>query len=100
MESEPKPAEERFRWVLPPDSGFSQARNNYAAFLFSQERYEEAFTQSERGSRDLDYEQRDRALLNLGRTALILDRPERAKASLEHAYTLNRRSTPVLIGMA
>lgn len=100
MEGEPELAEERFRWVLRRDSGFSQARNNYAAFLFGQERYQEAFTQFERVSRDLDYEHRDRALLNLGRTALILDKPERAKAAFEHAHTLNRRLTPVLLELA
>jgi len=100
LEGEPELAEERFRWVLRRDAGFSQARNNYAAFLFGQERYQEAFTQFERVSRDLDYEQRDRALLNLGRTALILDKPERAKAAFEHAYTLNRRLTPVLVELA
>src|SRR5690554_624296 len=86
LEGEPDLAEERFRWVLRRDAGFSQARNNYAAFLFGQERYQEAFTQFERVSRDLDYEHRDRALLNLGRTALILDKPERAKAAFEHAH--------------
>lgn len=100
LEGEPGLAEERFRWVLRRDPGFSQARNNYAAFLFGQERYKEAFTQFERVSRDLDYEQRDRALLNLGRTALLLDNPDRAKAAFEHAYMLNRRLTPVLLELA
>ncbi|MDQ2077265.1 type IV pilus biogenesis/stability protein PilW [Marinimicrobium sp. ABcell2] len=100
LEGEPELAEDRFRWVLRRDPGFSQARNNYGAFLFRQERYEEAFTQFERVSRDLDYEHRDRALLSLGRTALELDKPERAKAAFEHAHTLNRRSAPVLLELA
>jgi type IV pilus assembly protein PilF len=100
LEGEPELAEDRFRWVLRRDPGFSQARNNYAAFLFRQERYEEAFTQFERVSRDLDYEHRDRTLLNLGRTALLLDKPERAKSAFEHALTLNRRLAPAMLEMA
>lgn len=100
LEGEPELAEENFRWVLRRAPDFSQARNNYAAFLFRHERYEEAFEQFEIVSRDLDYTNRDLALLNLGRAALKLGKEERAKAAFEHAHQLNRRLPAVLIELA
>jgi len=51
-------------------------------------------------SRDLDYDNRDLALLNLGRTALKLDNKERAKAAFEHAYNLNPRMPTLLLELA
>lgn len=100
LEGENERAESSFKQSLRRDPGFTQARNNYAAFLYSQERYEEAYEQFEIVSRDLDYDNRGRALLNLGRSALKLGRTERARAAFEHAYTLNRRMAAVLIELA
>lgn len=100
LEGEPELAEERFRWVLRRDPGFSQARNNYAVFLYRNERYEEAFEQFQRVSRDLDYQHRDRVLLNLGRVSQELGKYDRAKTAFEHAYTLNRRMPAVLAELA
>ncbi len=100
LEGENELAEEQFRLALRRDRNFTQARNNYGAFLFGQGRYEEAYRQFDTASRDLDYTHRAHVLLSLGRTALELDRPERAEAAFSHAYTLNRRLTPVLIELA
>lgn len=100
LEGEPELAEENFRKVIRRAPDFSQARNNYAAFLYRYERYEEAFEQFEKVSRDLDYVNRDLALLSLGRTALKLDREDRAKAAFEHAHQLNRRLPAALIELA
>lgn len=99
-EGEPERAEENFRKALRYDDDFTQARNNYGAFLFQQERYEEAYEQFVRASEDLDYDNRARALLNLGRTALELDRPEKARAALEQAINLNEELAPALLELA
>ncbi|WP_347332301.1 type IV pilus biogenesis/stability protein PilW [Marinimicrobium locisalis] len=100
LEGEAELAEDRFKQALKEDPGFSQARNNYAAFLYQRERYEDAFEQFEIVSRDLDYDQRARALLSLGRTAQKLERDERAKAAFEHAYNLDPNIAPVLVELA
>ncbi|WP_341938606.1 type IV pilus biogenesis/stability protein PilW [Marinimicrobium sp. C2-29] len=100
LEGEKERAEQSFKNALRRDSDSTQTRNNYAAFLYSQERYEEAYEQFKIVSEDVDYDNRSRALLNLGRSALQLGRVDRAKAAFEHAYTLNRRMAAVLIELA
>ncbi len=100
LEGEPELAEENFRKVLRREPDFSRARNNYAAFLFQHERYQEAFEQFEKVADDLAYTNRDLALLNLGRAALKVGKEERAKAAFEHAHQLNRRMPAALIELA
>ncbi len=100
LEGENELAEKSFKRALREDPGFSQARNNYAAFLYQQERYEDAYEQFEIVSRDLNYDNRARALLSLGRAALKLGREERARAAFEHAYNLDPKIAPVLVELA
>ena len=100
VEGEAELAEENFQRALRLNPDFSQARNNYASFLYKHERYEEAFEEFTRVSRDLDYGNRDLALLNLGRTALKMGNKERAKAAFEHAYNLNPRVPSLLLELA
>lgn len=89
LEGEPKMAEEYFKRTLKLDRDYTRARNNYGAFLFGRERYKEAYEQFEIASEDLDYDNRAQAMVNLGRTAIKLDKPERAEAVFEHANRLN-----------
>ena len=100
VEGEADLAEENFKRALRLDPEFSQARNNYASFLYMHGRYEEAFEEFTRVSRDLDYDNRDLALLNMGRTALKMGNKERAKAAFEHAYNLNPRMPTLLLELA
>lgn len=100
VEGEAELAEENFKRALRQDPDFSQARNNYASFLYAQGRYEQAYEEFTRVSRDLDYDNRDLALLNLGRTALKMGNKERAKAAFEHAYNLNPRMPSLLLELA
>ncbi|MGD8176886.1 type IV pilus biogenesis/stability protein PilW [Marinimicrobium sp. ARAG 43.8] len=100
LEGEMERAEASFKQALRRDSGFSQARNNYGAFLYQQGRYEEAYEQFSIVSEDLNYDSRARALLNLGRSALELGREARARAAFEHAYMLDRRLASVLVELA
>lgn len=100
MEGEKELAEEAFQRSLRRDSDFTQARYNYGAFLYREERYEEAFEQFERASRDLDYDHRGQVLLSLGRTARVLERPERAKSALTHALRINSDLSAAMIELA
>lgn len=100
LEGEVERAEDSFKSALREDRSFSQARNNYGAFLYRQQRYEEAYEQFSIVSEDLSYDNRARALLSLGRTAKQLGREERARAAFEHAFTLDRRLAPVLLELA
>ncbi len=100
LEGENERAEESFKAALRQDRDFAQARNNYGAFLYRQERYEEAYDQFEIVSDNLDYDNRARALLSLGRAALKLGRTDRARSAFEHAFTLDRSQAPVLLELA
>ncbi|WP_232305508.1 type IV pilus biogenesis/stability protein PilW [Gilvimarinus polysaccharolyticus] len=89
LEGEPKLAEEYFKKTLRQDSGYTRARNNYGAFLFGRERYAEAYDQFYRASEALDYDNRAEVMVNLGRTALKLNEPEKAKEAFERANRIN-----------
>ncbi|MEX0901180.1 MAG: type IV pilus biogenesis/stability protein PilW [Pseudohongiellaceae bacterium] len=82
-------AEQNFRQAISYDGSNSRARNNYAAMLFSQARYEEAFDQLATVSSDTTYEGRDIAFENLGRSAMRLSRYGEAETAFERALQLN-----------
>ena len=82
-------ADDYFRRAISLDRDNSRARNNYAAFLFSEQRYSEAFEQLERVTADASYEGRAIAFENLGRAALRLERYEQAENAFTRALQLN-----------
>lgn len=90
LEGEPALAEETFKKALKRKKKFTLANNNYGVFLFGLRRYEDALLQFEVAAGDLDYDGRASALVNVGRTALLLGKNERAKAAFEHASILDR----------
>jgi type IV pilus assembly protein PilF len=100
LEGEPKLAEETFKKAIKNKKNFTLARNNYGVFLFGAKRYEEALEQFELAAEDLDYVDRASALVNVGRTALLLGKNERAKAALEHAAVLDRGMADAQIELA
>lgn len=59
-------AEEHFERAIRLDRNCSRCRNNYAAYLYSQERYREAEEQLEQVVQDSLYSGRTRAFVNLG----------------------------------
>ncbi|MFC3282824.1 type IV pilus biogenesis/stability protein PilW [Litchfieldella rifensis] len=85
-------ADKYFRRALRIDSGFTRARNNYAAFLFDQGRTAEACRQLEQATGDTQY--RNRALLfaNLGQCQRELGDLDAARRSLERAQDIAPRS--------
>jgi len=82
-------ADSNFRRAISLDRDNSSARNNYAAMLFSQERYSESYEQLERVANDTGYDGRSLAFEGLGRSALRLGRQEDARVAFERALQLN-----------
>jgi type IV pilus assembly protein PilF len=89
-EGEPRLAQENFERSLSLNSENSRARNNFAAFLFGQQRFEDAYRQLEIVADDTAYEARALAFENLGFAALRTDRADRAATAFERALQLNQ----------
>jgi type IV pilus assembly protein PilF len=88
-EGEPELADESFQRSLRITPGNSKARNNYAAFLFANSRFEDAYEQLERVVQDVEYPSRSQAFENLGLAALRLNRATEAEAAFARALQLN-----------
>lgn len=86
-------AEEHFKTAISHDKQFSRARNNYAAFLYGQERYEEAEQQLEYVVKDGLYAGRPNAFVNLGVCRLQLSDPEGAEEAFTRALTMDRANS-------
>ncbi|MBT8147201.1 MAG: type IV pilus biogenesis/stability protein PilW [Gammaproteobacteria bacterium] len=82
-------ADEVFQRAIRFDASNSRVRNNYAAFLFDQQRFEEAYQQLAVVANDTAYEGRAIAFENLGRSALRLGSLEDAASAFERALQLN-----------
>lgn len=100
MEGEPKQAEKHFKRALKSDPDFSQARNNYAAYLFEHERYDEAVEQLLVVTKDYRYIKRFTAFENLGICYLKLGDKEKAKAAFNRALQLNPKLPNALLEMS
>lgn len=100
LEGEPKLAEEYYLRALRRDKGMTKARNDYGLFLYRAKRYEDALDQFEIAAADLDYDDRARTLVNVGRTALKLGNNDRAETVFKHASVLNRQLATPLIELA
>ena len=88
-EGEAELAEQNFSRSLRLNSGNSQIRNNFAAFLFAEGRIEDAYDQLARVVQDTGYEQRPKAFENMGIAALRLNRVEDADRAFSRALQLN-----------
>jgi len=82
-------ADEPFRRAISLDRNNSRARNNYAAFLFGQERFEDAYEQLQIVANDTSYEGRAMAFENLGRSALRMGATDDAERAFQRALQLN-----------
>lgn len=85
-------AEQYFRQTLRVAPDQTLARNNYAAFLFSQSRYDEARRELERASQDIFYANRALIFENLGYVALEQGKTAEAIQSFNRSLGLNRAS--------
>lgn len=88
-EGETKLADKSFLQALKLDATNSKARNNYAAFLFANGRFDEAYKQLQLVVEDTQYEQRPQAFENLGLAALRLQKSQEAEEAFKRALQLN-----------
>lgn len=93
-------AEENFRRAISLDKKFSRARNNYAAFLYGQERYREAEAQLLEVVKDTLYNARPQAFLNLGLCRLRLFDERGAEEAFLRTLAMQRDNTVALLEVA
>ncbi len=89
LEGENKLAEETFKKAIKKDKNQPSIHNNYGFFLFGLKRYDEALEQFEAAAANLDFSGRAEALINVGRSSLLLGNSARAKSACEHATIVN-----------
>ena len=93
-------AEENFQRAISLQKDFSRARNNYAAFLFSQARYKEAEVQLEYVVQDTLYAARPQSFVNLGLCRLQLFDHAGAEHAFVRALSMDRTNTIALLETA
>lgn len=99
-EAENALAENYFRDAVKNDPGSAMIHNNYGAFLYAQQRYEEACTELSRATEDPFYAQRAQAFENLGRCYRLIGRDDAAVFVLERALTLSPDRPLAMIELA
>ncbi|MDP5053387.1 MAG: type IV pilus biogenesis/stability protein PilW [Congregibacter sp.] len=93
-------AEDSFRRAINLDKSFSRARNNYAAFLYGQERYREAEEQLSEVIKDTLYSARPQAFLNLGLCRLKLFDERGAEEAFLRTLAMQSGNTTALLEVA
>lgn len=100
IEGDKPQTEKHFKQALTVDPDFSQARNNYAAFLFQEGRYKDAIQQLERVVKDYRYDRRSTAYENLGQCYLKVNEFEQAEEAFNRALRLNPNLSVSLLELA
>ena len=90
-------AEESYKSAIELQRNFSRARNNYAAFLFSLERYEEAEVQLTYVVQDTLYNERPNAFINLGLVRLKLFNTQGAEEAFVRSLSMDRTNTLAML---
>jgi type IV pilus assembly protein PilF len=89
-------AEANFTRALDFGAG-ARARNNYAAFLFSQGRYEESASEFRKVTTDTLYSGRPRAFVNLGLALLQLNDTSGARQAFTRSLFMDSRNLTALL---
>src|SRR5690606_1935278 len=93
-------AEGYFKKAISAEPKNAQARNNYGTYLYQLERYNDAIEQFEIAGATLGYDQRFRALENLGRIYLRQGDLTNAEKSFKQALQANRDSYISMLELA
>jgi len=88
MTGDKKLEEKHFKLAVRYDPGNSQARNNYASYLFSEGRFRAALFQLKKAAEDPFYGQRELALVNMGRCFTRLEKPDEAIEAYQRAIKI------------
>lgn len=100
LEGDPETAEDHFKKAIRYDPNYTAARNNYGAFLYAQDRYEDAVDQLKIAARDRTYRNHSQVYENLGITWLRLNEQEAAVEAFRKAIDLNRNQARALLELA
>lgn len=93
-------AEDNFKKSVSLDGKCSRCRNNYAAFLYSQDRYKEAEKQLDYVVKDTLYTGRPNAFVNLGLCRLKLFDTQGAEEAFVRALSMDRTNQVALLEVA
>lgn len=99
-EKEYEAAEQHFQRALRTDPDFTAGRNNYGAFLFERERYQDAIEQLKIASQDRFYQRRPWVFENLGVAYLQLNDMAAAEQAFERSVALNPDQSRALLELA
>ncbi|MFT4714080.1 MAG: type IV pilus assembly protein PilF [Candidatus Azotimanducaceae bacterium] len=99
LEGENEAAEQYFRKAIKLDPNYSLARNNFGAFLFGLQRYEEAAAQLRKASEDRIYAKRSQVFENLGMCYKELNRKKEAEEAFTRSIQLNPAQNRALLEM-
>ncbi len=100
LEGEIQLAETHFKKAIKYSPGFSQARNNYGAFLYQEKRYKDAVDQLQRASEDRFYQYRSQVFENLGVSYLQLNKNTEAEQAFMRSIQLKPSQLRSLIELA
>ncbi|KEA64871.1 Type IV pilus biogenesis protein PilF [Marinobacterium lacunae] len=93
-------SESYFRKAVAADPQSAMIHNNFGAFLFSQQRYEEACQELTRATEDPFYQARAQAFENMGRCYRKIGRLDIAEHAFNRALTLSRQRPIAMIELA
>lgn len=93
-------SEENYKRSIKMDPTVARVRNNYAAFLGQQNRYQEAVTQLKLVVADTLYNKRAAAFASLGQSYLQLNNFEKARDAFKRAFLMNRNNIPLMFYLA
>ena len=93
-------ADAYFKRAISINPKDAQARNNYGTYLYQMGRYNEAIEQLSIAGTTLGYEQRYRALENLGRIYLKVGDVANAEKTFKQALTVNRDSVVSMLELS
>lgn len=100
VEGEPELAEQYFRKAVTYSPQSAMIHNNFGAFLYSRQRYEEACQELSRATEDPFYNRRAQAFENLGRCYRLLNNAEAAEHAFERAIQISPARYVSLVEMA
>ncbi len=100
IEQEYDLAEEYFRKGVAADPDSAMLHNNFGAFLFARQRYQEACVQLDLATADPFYPQRAQAFENLGRCYLLIDRSADAEAAFKRSLAINGNRSVALVELS
>lgn len=100
LEGDTDLAEKYFRQATSLAPGSAMMHNNFGAFLFANQRYDEACKELARATEDPFYNRRAQAFENLGRCYQFIDRQDAAKHAFKRALQIGANRPVALIELS